>query len=89
MHSLFLSGFPRRWSKGAFEEGNEGNTALPALSALRSQQDRLAINTVRFLDGKPAFHCMVAGPSGSGKSWLLWESTLLAGAMQACVHDSA
>ncbi len=39
----------------------------------------MANNTARFCDGLPAYHCLVAGPSGSGKSWLLWEATLLAG----------
>ncbi|KAG1659329.1 hypothetical protein FOA52_010377 [Chlamydomonas sp. UWO 241] len=68
-----------RWNKGAFEEGNEGNLALAPLSALTKHQEVLAANTARFCAGKPAQHCLVAGPSGSGKSWLLWESTLLAG----------
>lgn len=29
--------------------------------------------------GLKASHALVAGPSGSGKSWLLWDSTLAAG----------
>ena len=71
--------FRCRWSKGAFEEGSEGDLSLPALSVLESQRQLLADNTARFCDGLPAHNCLVAGPSGSGKSWLLWESTLLAG----------
>ena len=72
-----------RWNKGAFEEGSEGDLSLPALSVLESQRQLLADNTARFFDGLPAHNCLVAGPSGSGKSWLLWESTLLAG--ECCV----
>ena len=67
------------WTKGAFEEGCEGNLSLPALSSLEPVRQILADNTTRFAEGLPASHCLVAGPTGSGKSWLLWESTLLAG----------
>jgi hypothetical protein len=39
-----------------------------------------AANTHAFLDGSPwAQHALVAGPPGSGKSWLLWASTLAEG----------
>lgn len=61
------------------EEGNEGNPGHQALSALADQARTLTENTARHCEGLPAQHVLVAGPSGSGKSWLLWESTLLAG----------
>eukprot|EP00798_Chlamydomonas_sp_ICE-L_P007960 gene7960-1176_t len=68
-----------RWSKGAFEEGYEGNAELHTWPCIESQRAALAQNTTRFCEGHPAQHVLVAGPSGSGKSWLLWESTLAAG----------
>mmetsp|Transcript_4838 Transcript_4838/g.10389 ORF Transcript_4838/g.10389 Transcript_4838/m.10389 type:complete len:497 (+) Transcript_4838:49-1539(+) len=68
-----------RWNKGAFEEGSEGGPgSSKVLSVLEQQQQTLAANTLRFCEGLPAHHVLVAGPSGSGKSWLLWESTLVA-----------
>ncbi|GAX82202.1 hypothetical protein CEUSTIGMA_g9630.t1 [Chlamydomonas eustigma] len=68
-----------RWSKGAFEEGHEGNLTLSPLSVLDEQKSQLDRNTIRFCEGFPAQHCLIGGPSGSGKSWLLWEATLIAG----------
>ena len=59
-----------RWSKGAFEEGYEGDLSLPSLSVLEDQRKALAENTLRFCSGSPASHCLVAGPSGSAKVWL-------------------
>lgn len=75
----YFAGHVFRWSNGAFEEGFEGDLSLKPLSALAKQHAALAANTQQFCDGMPAQHCIVAGPIGSGKSWLLWESTLLAG----------
>jgi len=52
---------------------------LTNLSVLEPQRAALAANTARHCEGLPASHALVAGPSGSGKSWLLWDSTLAAG----------
>lgn len=68
-----------RWTKGAFEEGPEAGPALEPLSVLAAQRAALDANTQRHCDGQPAQHVLVAGPSGSGKSALLWEYTLAAG----------
>lgn len=70
-----------RWSKGALEEASEGlGSGAPALTCLSSQSARLAANTRAHLEGLPAEHVLLYGPSGSGKSWLLWEAALAAGA---------
>ncbi len=39
----------------------------------------LAANTQRHMEGRPAQHVLMCGPQGSGKSWLLWHGTQLAG----------
>lgn len=56
-----------------------GSMSSAVLSALRSPYDALAENTARHCAGLPAHHAVVCGPPGAGKSWLLWEGTLLAG----------
>ncbi|KAJ9510215.1 hypothetical protein QJQ45_015694 [Haematococcus lacustris] len=84
-----------RWVKGALEEaGDKPQVAslagplplpasthpLPPLSALQPAVAALDQNTSRHCQGVAgAQHVLVAGPSGSGKSWLLWDSTLRAG----------
>ncbi|MEW5310001.1 MAG: hypothetical protein WDW38_001837 [Sanguina aurantia] len=69
-----------RWSKGAFEEGAEGSAAhQPTLPALQPQCSALAANLARHCEGQPAHHALLVGPTGGGKSWLLWEATVLAG----------
>ncbi|GIL72705.1 hypothetical protein Vretimale_4412 [Volvox reticuliferus] len=70
-----------RWTKGAFEEGADGSTAasLAPLPALEPQRATLDANTLRHCEGATAHHVLVAGPSGSGKSALLWDYTLAAG----------
>ncbi len=52
-------------------------------SCLEAQRAQLAANTLRHCEGLPASHALVAGPSGTGKTWLLWDSTLAAGARLA------
>jgi hypothetical protein len=49
------------------------------LSLLSGAHASLAANTARHCAGLPAQHAVVCGPPGSGKSWLLWEGSLLAG----------
>ncbi|GBF92461.1 hypothetical protein Rsub_04565 [Raphidocelis subcapitata] len=73
-----------RWSKGAFEEASEGAEGAPAvvLSAYKQQRAELDANTLRHAAGLPAQHAIVCGPSGSGKSWMLWEGTLAAAKQQ-------
>ncbi|KAG2499306.1 hypothetical protein HYH03_002884 [Edaphochlamys debaryana] len=71
-----------RWVKGAFEEGADGSnpaSPLPPLPALDSVRAALEANTLAHCAGRPAEHALVAGPSGSGKSALLWDYTLAAG----------
>ena len=53
-----------------------GSTVLDVLAP---KYKALAANTMRHCQGLPAEHALVCGPPGSGKSWLLWEGTLLAG----------
>ncbi|KXZ56696.1 hypothetical protein GPECTOR_1g627 [Gonium pectorale] len=71
-----------RWTKGAFEEGPEGSSSasLAPLPSLQAAREALDANTLRHVEGRPgATHALVAGPSGSGKSALLWDYTLAAG----------
>mgnify|MGYP001807795005 CR=1 FL=1 len=70
-----------RWVKGAFEEGPDGSAAaaLAPLSVLDAARASLDANTAAHCEGRPAYHALVAGPSGSGKSSLLWDYTLAAG----------
>eukprot|EP00878_Enallax_costatus_P017062 GHUV01017914.1.p1 GENE.GHUV01017914.1~~GHUV01017914.1.p1 ORF type:complete len:556 (+),score=170.71 GHUV01017914.1:1048-2715(+) len=49
------------------------------LSQLQQAYAALEENTKRHCMGLPAQHAVICGPPGSGKSWLLWEGTLLAG----------
>lgn len=49
------------------------------LPVLQAAYDRLASNTRRHCAGLPACHAVVCGPPGAGKSWLLWEGSLMAG----------
>lgn len=49
------------------------------VSQLQQAYGNLEANTKRHCVGLPAQHAVVCGPPGSGKSWLLWEGTLLAG----------
>lgn len=78
-----------RWSKGAFEEGAEGSaTHQPTLPALQPQCNALAANLARHCEGQPAHHALLVGPTGGGKSWLLWEATMLAGQCGAVKLDS-
>jgi predicted AAA+ superfamily ATPase len=53
------------------------------LSALRTPYDALAENTRRHCAGLPAHHAVICGPPEGGKSWMLWEGTLLAGKRSA------
>ena len=78
-----------RWSKGAFEGLSDGTSSevqdqpsslKRCLSSLEPQFETISANTLRFMEGLTASHCLIGGPSGSGKSWLLWEGSLLAGA---------
>ncbi|KAG2443031.1 hypothetical protein HYH02_009446 [Chlamydomonas schloesseri] len=70
-----------RWVKGAFEEGPDGSAAasLTPLSVLEGPRATLDANTLEHCEGRPAHHVLAAGPSGSGKSSLLWDYTLAAG----------
>lgn len=80
-----------RWSKGGLEEAstpavagvssssNGQYSSQVMLSAHKQQRAALDANTQRHVDGLPAQHVVVAGPPGSGKSWMLWEGTLAAG----------
>ena len=70
-----------RWSKGSLEAVDAALLApgTTALAALQPQLTPLEANTHRHLEGLPADHVLLAGPSGSGKSWLLWDATLAAG----------
>lgn len=73
-----------RWTKGAFEEGSESSAGsapppLKPLAVLEPQRSALDANTQRHCDGLPAHHVLLAGPSGTGKSALLWDHTLAAG----------
>eukprot|EP00879_Flechtneria_rotunda_P022214 GHRR01023438.1.p1 GENE.GHRR01023438.1~~GHRR01023438.1.p1 ORF type:complete len:493 (+),score=139.30 GHRR01023438.1:778-2256(+) len=74
----------------AIQEGQNPTNALsPArvagpshqnvLTALKGPYGQLAENTKGHCAGLPAQHAIVCGPPGAGKSWLLWEGTLLAG----------
>lgn len=56
-----------------------GMRQATVLSALQTPYDALADNTRRHCAGLPAHHAVICGPPGAGKSWLLWEGTLLAG----------
>jgi hypothetical protein len=56
-----------------------GGICSTVLSALQTPYDALAENTMRHCTGLPAHHAVICGPPGAGKSWLLWEGTLLAG----------
>jgi len=72
-----------RWVKGSLEEASdEGSTPATSaapLACLSAQHEALAANTIRHCEGLRAEHVLVAGPSGSGKSWLLWDATLAIG----------
>jgi predicted AAA+ superfamily ATPase len=76
-----------RWSKGSFEGLSDVTETPPpkpsslnrCLSCLQPQLESITENTLRFMEGLPASHVLIGGPCGSGKSWLLWEGTLLAG----------
>ena len=76
---ITLASLHRRWTKGALEEGSEGACGLVRLSSLEPTYRALEANTLRHCEGLPADHVLLAGPSGSGKSSLLWEGTLAAG----------
>ncbi|GLC51367.1 hypothetical protein PLESTB_000494700 [Pleodorina starrii] len=77
-----------RWTKGAFEEGVDAaatttaassSPPLAPLPSLESQRAALESNTLRHCEGATAHHVLLAGPSGSGKSALLWDYTLESG----------
>ncbi len=62
---------------------------LQPLTCLDRHRASLAANTVRHCQGKQgASHALLFGPSGTGKSWLAWDSTLAAGACLCCCGAS-
>lgn len=56
-----------------------GKASRAILSAVQEAYSAVEENTKRHCMGLPAQHAVVCGPPGCGKSWLLWEGTLLAG----------